>query len=1375
MTVLSTSSSSTPVSPFVSAFAAWPTFPAVAATTTTSTMADIASAAGGVTFNESDGEEEDKDFDDEEEEEDDDDEEEEEEEDDEEEEEEGEEEEQEEEEVYDEDGSLIIRAGRCYDVKDALGKWFSAWVPWVGEGCAVVMYEGFFGMDEMISLTPAVIADRFAEPGSQAASGTHRVPVGGFVDLYVEELRRWVSVEVAGTRGVSNLKELQLLCQGSEWLRWYDGSIAADKAHSGNQAEGARFPGGTAAAIGLITRQLGQKKDSHAALIHCEELRARGLLPSRLCMMAFKIYDRGGVAAASEDSVENRRWCEAKAAAMLEAAFASGQAPVPTASLMGSATAATVGSTQYSNLEVPARLESSQVVFESESCRRASNSLTYFDENLTGIHKFLRYGEHFRMALGAGWMELAPRVMFLLALADSLESNAWSTTSVVTRRTLFAEAALLMRIVTEQHSTSSTLRSIVNWRLSRHYVCGLGIDLTELADQESADIQAGEYFAASMRSPYVLGQLGMMLSVGRTSVCLALGMEPTVESTLSAIRKAATKGFCPARFWLAQMLLHGWGKQTVETRKAALDEALSFFTHCCATSFNCSTRGAPDNPKILQTQVAKIVAACADDAHPHFKDPFLLLSLHAYSAALKSKVIAEFPAICLKIITDFAAATMVEIESEIEISPVGTAPAAPAPAPASGPAGESVDGDEDEDDTRKSPDAMTLVELTAEVAAAGQAEATASYESKAEFVAFVVALRQQQAASKPRKISRPLPGPGAGALSADWLATLRDKVLFARDFMSVEDGGLGGGLSKGGEDSKGGGGGQASAQRQFVALWMRNVFNASFAEAPTEPPTVLRDAGDAAAAAAAGGDAGGDAGDAGEPSASPTPTSSPSPAREPVPSDSLPRWTVNHTRALLSEILSAAELVRSACKQVEPYEVPADIVAAKLKAAGLSDAEAAGTWEHARTLASEIYCNIEPGLRTLAEQTSFHDDLLCLLRSPSRCQSAMQCIGGEGTERAAAFAVLVQAKALARSAREGEPDILHHCKSAEAVLRFCKDKSISVEAAIAKLDQLAGKFLTGHHAEYPPRIGYNIILDTLSVEQFFKTTKPESAEMNRRLQFLTENGSINVNWRRGADVSLLQMFAEWRSRIEAMQRSALPGPLAPCLAYDALTFADPWSMFSHLDIDRELSSTEWFSKAAICDVMTNFCLSETEAAEAVLTAKLAEWFRRLALPQTIPDKCSAYRSASARIQLKKKLAFLLYMSGMGSEGGRKSVDFQRGNALLKEMGLGVQMTEEEAQSPQYRDLARQLGAEAGPLAEEDRHLLSLRIAAGCDGRCPDGISSFCDNFIQELSLIRNKQALADCPAQVSRLIFAVSGLISSSKSDFIKKTPVPSR
>ena len=312
---------------------------------------------------------------------------------------------------------------------------------------------------------------------------------------------------------------------------------------------------------------------------------------------------------------------------------------------------------------------------------------------------------------------------------------------------------------------------------------------------------------------------------------------------------------------------------------------------------------------------------------------------------------------------------------------------------------------------------------------------------------------------------------------------------------------------------------------------------------------------------------------------------------------------------------------------------------------------------------------------------------------------------------------------LARISRQSEPNMLHHCKSAEAVLRFAKSRGLTTEASIDELNKLSKPFLAGQHTEYPRRIGYNTITDTLGVDGFLQAARsgaPHLETMNRKLQLLTEDAHLNANWRGGYDSSLLQIFAEFRQNIDAMEESS-PPENGPVPVFAALTYADPWSMFRQVDPERELASYQWTSRAYDLHQETYGAMSITEATEQLVTTALKALVVRLKVDMSIFEKCSRYRDSTSRVQLMKKMIFLMEKSG---------TDF---------------------------------------LDAEQVHLLGLRINSGCGGRCPDGISSFCDDFIQEVGMLRNKDKLGELPPQVSRLIFAVSGFVASLKKDFIKK------
>ena len=227
-----------------------------------------------------------------------------------------------------------------------------------------------------------------------------------------------------------------------------------------------------------------------------------------------------------------------------------------------------------------------------------------------------------------------------------------------------------------------------------------------------------------------------------------------------------------------------------------------------------------------------------------------------------------------------------------------------------------------------------------------------------------------------------------------------------------------------------------------------------------------------------------------------------------------------------------------------------------------------------------------------------------------------------------------------------------------------------------------------------------------------------------RVRYLTAESEINSNWRgAGNDKALLNIFKDFQSKISSMMeaervKSRVRGRQHLELNLAALTYADPWASLLHEDIDQALA--HHFRDIGALSEATQ--LSYEELKEHVLSELIAEKFARLKVADGIRSRLDGYSSVSARTQLKKKMLYLL----------------------------------EHVPDLDWSD-------------SESVTLLGARLNMGMEGRCPDGLSSFCDSFIQESSVQRNADVLTTIPTEVSKLIMNVSSLIYQLKYLFIKR------
>lgn len=506
------------------------------------------------------------------------------------------------------------------------------------------------------------------------------------------------------------------------------------------------------------------------------------------------------------------------------------------------------------------------------------------------------------------------------------------------------------------------------------------------------------------------------------------------------------------------------------------------------------------------------------------------------------------------------------------------------------------------------------------------------------------------------------PTGSADSVTADWVTDLRDRVLFASTFqadtLSANEASKGGGNGKGGSHGIG----------EVLAMWLRQVFNNTFYREGTR------------------------------------------------------KWTLDDAKSFIQpKLLSAVNDCRAVCDEFEGIEDPVVAARTRLDKATMRQTDSGTVWNDAVAFAKAIYDNIDPMHRTLKEQEAFFENIYEVMKSENVTQTMEKVTGRPG--KLAVIRVVKLARELAKDSREAEPDVVNkHCRSAEAIITYCSRSGCTIPQAIQNLDVMARPLITGVLAcEFPARLGYHTIVDAINVKEFLeKQERGDSTLTQSRCRFLAQDSSFNSNWRGpGKDKSLLAIFEFTRRMVSQKQQvleqqTPVQGTqLPPVLNLEALTHADPWATLLHCDLD--LSLRDYLVDLAQLQMTCN--LPEEELAEQILGGHVNEKFRQLNVDPTITHKLNA----SARLQLKKKMLFLL--------DNAPDMDWSRQECLA---------------------------------------LLGLRLNEGLRGRCPDGISSFCDDFIQQITFARNSGVLEDISSDVSRLILSISSLVYQMKSFFIK-------
>jgi hypothetical protein len=174
------------------------------------------------------------------------------------------------------------------------------------------------------------------------------------------------------------------------------------------------------------------------------------------------------------------------------------------------------------------------------------------------------------------------------------------------------------------------------------------------------------------------------------------------------------------------------------------------------------------------------------------------------------------------------------------------------------------------------------------------------------------------------------------------------------------------------------------------------------------------------------------------------------------------------------------------------------------------------------------------------------------------------------------------------------------------------------------------------------------------------------------------------------------------------------------LDFKALTYQDPWAHLSYIDFDSVLGDA-----ASIEETARELQMPLVDVIDQILTAKIRERFTLFGMSAaltTILGKLEGYPSIVSKILIKKKTLFFLENYG---------VDWSDPDAV---------------------------------------HLMCLHLINGLNegGRCPDGVSSFFDMFMQEFHMQRHAEALQHLPNEVARLIIAVTLFVYYYKMKFKK-------
>ena len=358
-------------------------------------------------------------------------------------------------------------------------------------------------------------------------------------------------------------------------------------------------PNGTAHAIALVAKV--RDTDIPASAAMYEELVLQRALTRDQCLQLFRCLEEIAAAYVQEARgqrvarIEERRFHDARAALAIEHAFLAGTATgdLPVAFRDTSAAAAAQIST-FSAVEAITRTESN-ISKPHEAVHSSIGVTGPVCDHLLGL--FVPFHE----LLSEDWATLPKQAQDALTAVDTLELDGSRAVTAAARRVLFAEAGRLMERFTDpagsrlvsQSTLLKDVRAACCWRLSRHYVLGLGIDTTDHQGRMSSDLQACEYlmFRHGGQCASLKAFQGLTQSLGRCEV-------PYLH-TFNVLHAAAEAGVPAAAFWMASLKLEGWGQLAhttppkgsvsvpngVRTRHIELQEARAGFVMCQEFSF----------------------------------------------------------------------------------------------------------------------------------------------------------------------------------------------------------------------------------------------------------------------------------------------------------------------------------------------------------------------------------------------------------------------------------------------------------------------------------------------------------------------------------------------------------------------------------------------------------------------------------------------------------------------------------------------------------------------------------------------------------------------------------------------------------------------
>ena len=1108
------------------------------------------------------------------------------------------------------------------------------------------------------------------------------------MEVYNPELTRWRKAKVVYVDSTSEKAKVDWL--ESEWITICRDNFCPPNTHirTSSTVLESSCPNGTAYALKIEKKLRDTDMPALAELL--EDLAQQSSLPSDKCLLLNQLLQDIGEAYVVmckdnyKGNIEERRYYEARAALAVERGFRSNHTVV-----------------SRTGIEVEQDLGVMGEVAVMPSAMGISRS---------HMDMLLKTWKRFRDLCADDWPSLRPPERMLLDLADTLELDASRATTVASRRLLFAEAARYMekgiRFINVRN-----VRAACCWRIARHYILGLGVDLTDFAAAKSSDIQAGEYLAIRQSGVCEIFTfyMGMLRSLGRWSG----GQQQS--HPFKYLRAAATGGAPQAAFWMASLLLEGWGTLEgcgMRSRKEELEHTQRLFETCAAFDFLgnfCRRR-------------EELVTAMLQHSDGQTRRSYAL-ALHVYVLKLKEKLESTLPYLLFFLVTYIAKQRRV-------------------PAPKRGtaqwdPCSNEIMGLH----TRAFP-SIHVYDMTSPDDALEKAKHQ-SLQSNASMLRRMnqMWIRQKFNIAYPFSELETLSaeptetGPVVDAIAASLPAatdTLAPATLATVNLATgaTDEPSVATPTKEPKESRLRASAGRKRLLRRSYTLHS-SVSTSRVSTAPMDAPAVSPDQG-----------------------AFVTEGQLVVPAAYSEPP--LHGWTPDDCDALLNCVDEVRDLYVTVIASLEGILAPVLEISKRLSVVCRSmpilksflDVHFPATvisnlWEVSIQEAEMTHQSIPPDKRFLSEQKMVYDHAIAFAKSPSALERAMEvcmCVGEDTRNHdstpsemsTCVLRVINMAHELHQHSGDADDNVLSkHCASAMAVIGYATKNGISTEAAMVDLERLGLPLLRHTPCSMTvTSVGYHVIMEAIRVHDFLHTLDTSNMLLQERMQYLADNPSLSRGWRgtgherKRSTKTLPEIFKNFKKFVDA-QVTARRKLTFPCVMLDlhALTYQDPWAHLGHIDVDMVLADLP----QPAAELAAELQMPEIDILEQILTERIRDRFNMFENPAALNDlflTLGKYQDATSRVLLKKKMLFVLLNA--------PDVDWQPGSESLQ--------------------------------------LLFQRLMAGLQEqrRCPDGVSSFCNNFMQEYHFEKCRGALHMLPLDVGKLIISVTTFVFHLKKLFVK-------